>query len=66
MINEEVEVYPDLIDTLHTDILEGILESRLIYHLLEGVQIKVQHLILLDDVTPQVQHLIHRVLLKTS
>ncbi len=37
MINEEVEVYPDLINTLHADILEGILESRLIYHLLEGM-----------------------------
>jgi hypothetical protein len=66
MIHDQVKVDADLIHTLYAHILEGILQLRLINHFLEGMQVQIEHLILLNDKTPQIQDLIHGVLLEAS
>jgi hypothetical protein len=54
VVHQQVYVDTDLVDTGHTDIFKGVLELGLIDHLLQGVQVQVEHLVLLDHETPQV------------
>ena len=66
MVHYQIQIDANLVHTCYAYILKHVLQLCLIDHFLHGVQVEVEDLVLLDDKTPKVEDLIHRVLLKAS
>lgn len=63
MIDQEIEVYSNLVHDLNIDFFENIGKSSLVDMLLKRMQIHLKSLVFTHDGTPEIQNFVHGILL---
>ena len=66
MIEDQIQIDANSVDTYYAHIFKSILKLWLINHFLKRMQVEVEYLVFLDHKTPKIQNLIHGILLKAG